>query len=376
MRKLILLGALLSNAVMSKAQLTYSDASNKNDSIFLLEEGLYLNWYNHNFFKNNEYFLNTASGYTLFGTQHIPTLIYKPHRLVNIQVGAFLQKDFGTEGFREAKPYFLVSLSNNGYSLSFGNINASINHRLYDPILAYERLMTNHIEEGFSLKVDKEKIYSETWINWEKQQYPFANYNEAFYVGHNTKVNLLQHKNFGLNVPIQGVISHSGGQLDTTTNATVSIANAAIGLEGVLNLSEEKNKLQSISANANLLFYKDLDANSGLPYNDGKAYYANINFSGFNGFSAHLSYFTGNEYIAAKGDILYQATSSKPTDPGFVSKVRTMAALGLSYNKSLADICNLSVKAQPFYDITNARVDYFYGLQLTLQPNILLWKKK
>lgn len=376
MKRIIILGTVLFLSQSSIAQLDYSDAANKNDTVFSLEEGLYLNWYNHNFFKNNEYFLNTVSGYTLFGMQHIPSLVYKPHKLVNIQVGAFLQKDFGTEGFKHAAPYYQIAISNNGYALSFGNINANVNHQLYDPLYAYERLMTNHLEEGFSLKVDKEKIYSETWINWEKQQYAFANYNEAFYVGHNSKIKLFQNSNFSLNLPLQGIISHSGGQLDTTDKATVSIANAALGLEGKWHLSEEKHNLQTISANANILFYKDFAGNSGLPFTHGQAYYANLNLSGFNGFAAHLSYFLGEQYIAPKGDVLFQSTSSKPTDPGFVSKERSMLSLGLKYKKSVADCCQLSVNAQPFYDVTSRRLDYYYGLQMTLQPNILLWKKK
>ncbi len=368
-------GLLTLIALDAKAQLSYRIEQNNNENVWSQKNGLYLNWYNNNFFKNNEYFLNTASGYTLFGMQHIPSLLYKPRKHLFVQGGIYLKKDFGTEGFAKVAPYYLISLQKNGYSLSFGNINANVNHRMYDPLFANERLMTHHLEEGLSLKVNRKKIYSETWINWEKQQYNYSNFNEQFTVGHNSDIKLFENKKITVAVPVQALAIHSGGQLDTTNNPTSTIINTSVGLSADFKFNRSKKSINSIGFNANYLLYKDLSENSGLPYSNGDAIYANVNIKMFRYFCANIGYWQSNHFIAPKGDILYQSISSKPTDPNFVAPKRQMLQLGLAYEKRVAEYCNLSVRALPFYDFTNSRLDYFYSLNLTIQPNVRLFKK-
>ncbi len=377
MKKIILSSLFLSLSTgLLQAQLSYQNEQNRNNRIWKADNGLYLNWYNNNFFKNNEYFLNTASGYTLFGTQHIPTLLYKANKHLLLQGGVYLKKDFGTEGMAKVAPFYLVSLQKNGYSLSFGNIHANINHRMYDPLFANERLMTHHLEEGFSLKVNRRKIYSETWINWEKQQYYFSDFNEQFTVGHNTDVKLYDNRKFSIGVPIQALAIHSGGQLDTTDNPTSTIINASLGINAAIKLNKSKKSINRIGFNANYLIYKDLAENSGLPYTNGSAIFANLNVSIFHHFHAAISYWKSDRFIAPKGDILYQSISSNPKNLNYLEPQREMVQLGLAYEKKVAKLVNLSVRLQPFYDLTNSRLDYSYSLLLTLQPNIRLLKKQ
>lgn len=375
MKKIILGSLMLSLSTgLLHAQLSYKNEQNENTRIWEEANGLYLNWYNNNFFKNNEYFLNTASGYTLFGTQHIPSLLYKANKHLFVQGGVYLKKDFGTEGMAKVAPYYLVGLQKNGYSLSFGNIHANINHRMYDPLYANERLMTHHLEEGFSLKVNRRKIYSETWINWEKQQYYFSDFNEQFTVGHNTDVKLYESRRFSLGIPVQALAIHSGGQLDTTSNPTSTIVNVSLGINTALKFNRSKRSVNGIGFNANYLIYKDLSANAGLPYTNGTAVYANLNVKMFRHFHAAISYWKSDRFIAPKGDILYQSISSNPNKLNYAEPNRELLQLGLAYEKRVAKMVDLSVRLQPFYDFTNSRLDYSYSLLLTLQPNIRLLK--
>lgn len=359
----------------AEAQFWYEPERNRNEAIWKEDNGLYLNWYNNNFFRNNEYFLSTASGYTLFGMQHIPSLSYKFNEHILVQGGAYLKKDFGTDGFIDVAPYYLVSLQNNGYSLSFGNISANVNHRMYDPLFANERLMTHHLEEGFSLKVDRKSIYSETWIDWEEQQYAFSDFDEQFTVGHSSDIKLFDHKKFSFSIPVQALAIHNGGQLDTTANPTTTIINLAAGLNSELKWDKNRNGINTLGMNVNYLIYRDLAANSGLAYSEGSAVYANLNVKMFRHFLATVGYWHSDQFIAPKGDILYQSISAKPTDPDHVEPQRRMLQLGLAYEKNVAEYCNLSLRAMPFYDFGNSRLDYWYGLNLTLQPNVRLLKK-
>ena len=74
------------------------------------------------YFHNREYFGNITDGYTLFGNQITPKIIYKPHAKVSLEAGIFLRKDFGNEGIKEIKPIFTVVLKNDSTEFRFGNL--------------------------------------------------------------------------------------------------------------------------------------------------------------------------------------------------------------------------------------------------------------
>ncbi|HTO16191.1 MAG TPA: hypothetical protein VLZ83_10485 [Edaphocola sp.] len=355
------------------AQVNYNSEQNKIERIWKEKRGLYFNMYSNSFFKNNEYFLNTASGYTLFGSQNIPTIIYKPYKNLFVQAGMYLKKDFGTEGFVKTAPYYLISLQKNGYSLSLGNIKSNVGHRMYDPMFAYERLMSHNLEEGLSLKVNRKRIYSELWINWETQQYWLSDFNEQFTFGNNTNVSLFKNNNFKLALPIQLLAIHSGGQLDTSGLPTSTIVNASVGIDFTREFDRAAS-INMVNANFNYLIYKDLSENAGLPYTNGDAIYANLNIGFLKNFRGSLSYWQSNQFIAPKGDILYQSISHNPGKMNYFEPKRQLIQLGIAYQKRIAKNANISVLAQPFYDFQNQRVDYSYSLFLSFQPNIRLFK--
>lgn len=340
-----------------------------------LDQGLYLNWYSQGYFKNNEYFLPTASGYTLFGHQHIPSLIYRPNKFVHLQAGIYLQKDFGNVGFARIAPYYLLQLQKNGYSLAFGNIAGHVHHRMYDPLYAYERMINHHLEEGLSMKVEKGNIYSETWIDWQRMQYPHADYNERFVVGHHTDLKIYDNESWSFSVPLQALATHSGGQLDTTSLPTSTIVNASLGLRFDALQNDAGKDVSNLYFNLNYMLFRDLAKNAGLPYTKGNALYANLGLRYRNDFGAHLGYWRGEQFIAPQGDILFSALSVNPNNPALSVARREMIILGLSYEKRIADFCGISLRVQPFYDLSFERIDYYWMLSLNVQPNIKLWSK-
>ncbi|HRP90252.1 MAG TPA: hypothetical protein PKX92_09440 [Edaphocola sp.] len=356
------------------AQISFAPERNRIFEIWKEKNGLYFNLYSNGFFKNNEYFLKTVSGYTLFGIQNIPSLLFKPNKYFFAQGGIYLKKDFGTDGFVKIAPYYLFSLNKNDFSLNFGNYESNVNHRLYDPIFANEQLMKNYLEEGISLKVKKKKIYSELWINWEKQQYWLSDFNEKFTLGNNTRLPIYQNKGLKIVVPFQFLAMHSGGQIDTAGLPTSTIINSAIGLE-LSKTFRKKSGINYISAHVNYLIYKDISENAGLPYTNGNGIYANVNFGFLKNFKASLGYWQAHHFIAPKGDILYQSVSYNPQNLAELEPERRIVQLGFAYQKQIGKDINLQVLAQPFYDFQNQRVDYSYSLFLTFQPNILLTKR-
>ena len=58
------------------------------------------------FFKDNEYFNKIADGYTLFGTQLNPQLVYYPLKELRLEAGVFLWKDFGNPTLKQVRPTY------------------------------------------------------------------------------------------------------------------------------------------------------------------------------------------------------------------------------------------------------------------------------
>ena len=58
------------------------------------------------FFKDNEYFNKIVDGYTLYGTQLNPQLVYYPVQNLRLEGGVFLWKDFGNPQLQQVRPTF------------------------------------------------------------------------------------------------------------------------------------------------------------------------------------------------------------------------------------------------------------------------------
>lgn len=367
---------LLAGSLTAQAQISNKPEQLDMHKLRQLDDGLYFSVYSNNFFKNNEYFLPTLSGYTLFGTQNTFALTYKPNKHVSLQGGVYLKKDFGTEGLVKVAPWYQLDIHRNGYSLTFGNLSGNISHGMIDPMYGYERLMTDYLEHGIQLKANKKYIYTDLWVDWQKQQYYGVNYNERFTFGNHTRIKLSgQDRSHRFSIPVQLLASHNGGQWDTTSAPTVTLFNAALGLDWVHKL-KSGNIVKGIGANAYYLYYKDLANNSTMPYHNGSGIYANANVRFKGGFYSTLSYWQGKQFISPTGGVLFQSQSFNPNKQELPARERKLITLGLAYQRKVMKEVNLDVRLEPFYDLNYQKVNYNYSLLLTYQPHFLLKQGK
>ncbi len=158
--KQFLLFLLCSNIHLTFAQINNEGLEQSIQIIDSNESKVMLAVETQNFFKNNEYFHDISTGYTLMGTQWKTSIAYQISPYIRIQGGVFLQQDFGHKPFKLVQPIFSLKASKNGYSLLFGSLESNLSHRLLDPILSYERNILSPIENGIQLKVDRKNIWS------------------------------------------------------------------------------------------------------------------------------------------------------------------------------------------------------------------------
>jgi hypothetical protein len=132
---------------------------------------LHLSVQSFNFMRNYEYFNKIQDGYTLFGTQLEPQLVYFAHPRLVITAGLHLQKDFGAQGFYRTLPLFSVKYKNGSTTLINGVLEGNIHHRMVEPIFDFEKRITDPVEYGTQFLLENKSLFLDAFINWKRMIY-------------------------------------------------------------------------------------------------------------------------------------------------------------------------------------------------------------
>ena len=76
-----------------------------------------------------------ADGYTLFGTQLTPQLVYYPAPALRLEAGVFLWKDFGNPVLQQVRPTYRATWTRGTNQFVFGNLRAHLHHAYIEPLL-------------------------------------------------------------------------------------------------------------------------------------------------------------------------------------------------------------------------------------------------
>ncbi|MCH8318146.1 MAG: hypothetical protein IIA88_06570, partial [Bacteroidetes bacterium] len=288
------------------------------------EKKLYLGINNLNFAKNNEYFNKIADGYTLFGFQLNPKLIYYPSDNVRIDGGIFLWKDFGNERFSQIAPTFTITIKKNDLRFLFGNLTGSLNHRLIEPIYDFEKIMVDRLEHGAQLILKKNWLYLDAWIDWEKMIYRDSPFREEVSGGLSTNLILFnkqdsntnegiasaspRNKSLTFEIPFQFFAYHKGGQIDADTTPLLSVYNTAVGFS--VDKRFGSKVFHGLRTDNYFVYYKDFSLTKRQAFNEGIGFYLNLALK-TKFLTLMVSYWQGEGYIAEYGGKLFPSVSRK-----------------------------------------------------------------
>jgi hypothetical protein len=334
-----------------------------------LRFGLYL----MGFSKNNEYFNKIADGYTLFGFQAVPFLTYQATSRLRIDAGVFTRKDFGAGGVSSLQPLFTIRYKQGPFNVLFGTLEGSLNHRLIEPIYCFERVMTDRLEEGVQLLVQEPRTFLDVWVNWERMIYRGSNAQEELSGGISLNQQLLENKNWQLNMPLQALAYHRGGQIDTNPAPLVTLVNATAGLS--LSRKWEHGLLRSLSLAPYAVWFQDLSHQYQYPYQQGKGWYLNMS-AATKHVEAMLSYWEGEGFIGAKSGALYQSVSSSFKHSEYTQEERKLLILRLFLQVPVARGLEVSARFEPFYDFNLQKAEFSHGLYLNYKTSFNLLKVK
>lgn len=252
---------------------------------------------NFSFFRNIETDGDVYTAYSLPGFRISPRLIYFPTSQIKLEAGLSLLKYWGAEkypnyayqdiaewksddyqrGFH-LTPFFRAHIQPlSSIQLVFGNIYGGGTHRLVEPLYNRELNLTADPETGIQFLYNSSFAHVDAWVNWESFTFRTDTHDEAFTVGGSSQFNLIPSgSDFYLDIPLQALVIHRGGELDSVAGNTTTKGNAAVGLK--VGFRTGHPLFRSLNAEIYGLGYLAFDDNDEyLPFDKGWGLYAGIN---------------------------------------------------------------------------------------------------
>ena len=250
-----------------------------------------------------------------------------------------------------------------------GSLYGTINHKLIEPLFQFEKYYENNVENGLQFLYHNRYIESDLWVNWERFIFPNSPYKEEFTTGFSNTIKFTGEKNkWVVFIPVQVLIAHRGGQIDTSSVKLETLMNAATGL----NLGYKFNKgfIKYIGLENHYLIYNDLAGNAPK-LGEGYAIYSNLRLSSAK-FHLVLGYFQGHNFVAPRGEPLFQSISQK--DTAYVKTDRQLITGKLGFDKEIFDGIKLGVRFESYYDIEAGNFDYSYSVNIVFNRDFLIGK--
>jgi len=314
---------------------------------------VHFNFYNFNYVRDYEYANQFHDGYTLYGTQLQPQLVYFAHPNLAIIAGAYIRKDYGDNGVNEAKPLFTLKYHKKDLTLNFGSLEGGIHHGYIEQLWNFERQITDPIQYGTQLIVEKEKFKLDAWIAWQKMIYSPSPVKEQIIGGLTTESTILQRNGWKLSVPVQFLAYHKGGQIDTLKSIPLqTLFNGAAGLK--LHKEIGGNTIKEVYTDNYVAVYKDFSPVKTEPFKGGFGIWLNAGVDTKFG-SIIASYWKGNNFETIKGMPLYQSVSTTLYDFGYQEKSRSIFLLRYCYQKELLPNLYLDTRIEPHIDLGTSR---------------------
>ena len=327
---------------------------------------------NLSFFKDNEYSGKVVKGYSLPGFWLQPKLVYYPLERMKVELGAHLLVYHGAnkypsmayqdiaqwKGSQYQKgthilPYFRAQMAlSEQVDVVLGNLYGAANHRLIEPLYNPELNLTCDPEMGLQVLYHARRFDLDAWVNWQSFIFKEDSHQEAFTVGVSGRVKYNDPSApFHFYSPVQALVQHRGGAIDTiTTQSVQTLMNGAVGV-GVC-WQPGYRYLRRMGFEVDLLGYYQ-QAGTLWPLDQGYGVYARL-FADVRDFRLKGAYWQAKDFISLFGNPYFSAASL--TDPGATFANPKLLYFGAEYGRSLGKGFHFLVE-----------VDYFQRLSDQLQ---------
>lgn len=286
---------------------------------------------NLNFVRNTEYQSHITAGRTLLGTQLLPAITFRAFDSVQLTAGVFIQQEAGNNKPSQLLPVYSVQIRQNNHLFIFGTLQGNLNHKLIEPLYAFDRVITNRIESGLQHIYNSRRINSDIWVDWEKMIYPGSKFREEFTAGWSGSLHIIDKPGFKWSFPIQTTVHHRGGEIDVSGLPVETQFNFAYGTK--MRFTPSDSLLKYIELQGYLTYYEDLSRMPADSFIDGLGQYVSLLFQGKN-LGLMFNYWDSHQFQSVMGDQIFQSLSQR--NPAiYTASYRKMVQARLLYEKEL-----------------------------------------
>jgi hypothetical protein len=321
------------------------------------------------FFKNNEYSNDFTRGFTGIGYLTQPRFAFAISEKSELMAGAFLQQYSGRDGYSKVIPLFSITQKLGRRSeLIFGHIKGTLNHELEEPLLRFDSYYLNAVEYGFQLRSRSKAVRYDFWLNWQDFIEEGDAFQEAFQLGWTSALRLTKTK-LSLYWPIQVLVTHRGGEIDSSEEGVLSVFNLLSGIQARIDLGSDR----SLSLEP-LYFYftapsVPLTGINALALDNGHALYVKLSYK-TKVFNILAGYWQARNFFAPGGESLFHSISDYKSD--FTQENRSILNAKMAWSPGIFKNMDLSLRLDFYYDTEAQQLAHAAGLYLVFNERFFL----
>jgi hypothetical protein len=322
------------------------------------------------FFKNNEYFSPVAAGQTLPGVSSTLALGYQVAGKFKVELGAYAVKYSGRDPLENLQAFVRLQYAiTPNFNMVLGNLYGGVNHRLIEPLYQWERQYTANPESGLQFVLHTDRWFTDVWVDWEHFIRRGDSVPETLTFGASASRTLTgKGSRFSLTVPLQLLIHHQGGQIDTSDDPMIVLGNLATGLCSRLNTGN--GFVKSVGLDVYAAGYWDRYSNEALrPYYRGWGVYPVFHVDA-SPFKFMAGYWHADRFYAFEGEPLFG--SFDPYNPQLRVPVRHLLTCKLAFEKVLFKGISVGAQVETYSDLDRGETDYSFGIHLRFNNSFTL----
>lgn len=320
------------------------------------------------FFHNTEYMGDIVDGYTWTGAWLRPKLSYTFSDKLKLDVGGHFLRYHSRDDFTIVRPWFSAEYQMfDKMKVVFGNLNENRNHGLVKQLWEPERMMTDAPREGVQFLYQSKFVELQNWMSWEQFILPGDPYQEHFTFGLSGRAQIYSNSVSTVKVPLQLLVYHQGGEIDSSPLGVVTHYNYATGLE--TNFKVGDHFLKDIDLNMHWVGYQCPDGPAPYGYDNGYGY--SITVAGdtrLGKFS--FDYWNAYQFIAPYGKRIYMSISHR--DIALSQQNRSQAAFNYMMKQRVLKDIEFAFQGEALYDFLTTKFSFAFGYYLVINQDFLL----
>jgi hypothetical protein len=215
---------------------------------------------------------------------------------------------------------------------------------MYNP----ELILTDDPEMGFQMIVDTKRWHSDLWMNWQSYIFKESSHQEAFTVGWTQNINVWKRtkedRTHSLDIPIQLVIQHRGGEQDNTKMGVQTIANGALGM-GYEYKAPGNRIVTGVQAEVMALYCLQQSGNL-WPFKNGPALWVKASVDFIRDLRVTAGFFSAKDFCSLYGSQYFGTLSTKRAGGRFDGM--NTGLISLEYSRTFANAYTIGANLKAY----------------------------